>query len=78
MLTKGWLKAGLLCVLFADGMEVDTAAAEAGQFEDADVEHWGWVLLRPSTQYSTIFHTHSNSKAYYTDFVMKYNNFFQS
>lgn len=24
---------------FEDGMEVDTAAAEAGQFEDADVEH---------------------------------------
>ncbi|XP_029028054.1 methylosome subunit pICln [Betta splendens] len=25
---------------FEDGMEVDTAAMEAGQFEDADVEHW--------------------------------------
>lgn len=23
-----------------DGMEVDAAAMEAGQFEDADVEHW--------------------------------------
>ncbi|TMS07529.1 Methylosome subunit pICln [Larimichthys crocea] len=26
---------------FEDGMEVDAAAMEAGQFEDADVEHWG-------------------------------------
>ncbi|XP_038549599.1 methylosome subunit pICln-like isoform X1 [Micropterus salmoides] len=25
---------------FEDGMEVDGAAMEAGQFEDADVEHW--------------------------------------
>ncbi|KAK2846513.1 hypothetical protein Q5P01_009512 [Channa striata] len=25
---------------FEDGMEVDAAAMEAGQFEDADVEHW--------------------------------------
>lgn len=23
-----------------DGMEVDASAMEAGQFEDADVEHW--------------------------------------
>lgn len=34
-----------LCLLFSDGMEVDAAgAAEAGQFEDADVDHW-WVLF---------------------------------
>ncbi|KAF3847128.1 hypothetical protein F7725_020156 [Dissostichus mawsoni] len=26
---------------FEDGMEVEAAAMEAGQFEDADVEHWG-------------------------------------
>uniref|UniRef100_A0A4W6FF15 Methylosome subunit pICln n=1 Tax=Lates calcarifer TaxID=8187 RepID=A0A4W6FF15_LATCA len=25
---------------FEDGMEVDAAAMEAGQFEDADVDHW--------------------------------------
>uniref|UniRef100_A0A3Q3W4P7 Methylosome subunit pICln n=1 Tax=Mola mola TaxID=94237 RepID=A0A3Q3W4P7_MOLML len=25
---------------FEDGMEVDAAVTEAGQFEDADVEHW--------------------------------------
>lgn len=33
---------GALSFLFSltDGMEVDTAAMEAGQFEDADVEHW--------------------------------------
>lgn len=28
------------CLLLTDGMEVDAAALEAGQFEDADVDHW--------------------------------------
>lgn len=28
-----------VCVL-TDGMEVDAASMEPGQFEDADVEHW--------------------------------------
>lgn len=39
----GWLRCrwaeDQLCVL-ADGMEVDAASMEPGQFEDADVEHW--------------------------------------
>lgn len=30
----------LLLLLLTDGMEVDAAALEAGQFEDADVDHW--------------------------------------
>lgn len=30
----------LFFVFLTDGMEVDAAATEAGQFEDADVEHW--------------------------------------
>lgn len=30
----------ILFLLSTDGMEVDAAVMEAGQFEDADVEHW--------------------------------------
>jgi len=34
-----------LAVVFSDGMEVDVAPVVAGQFEDAEVDHWGGRVL---------------------------------